>query len=192
MRVLLLLPRQGHPPAVTDKPSILLIEDDYLDSMGVERELRKLNVLNPLHIARNGREALNLLRGEGVPKIRQPAIVLLDINMPRMNGFEFLEHIRQDPDFKHLKVFIITTPMTWWTSSGPLSWAWPASLPSHCRLMPSGKAAPIWKVSISSWSCCSSSSPYSRASRSCRPMSMSTAVKITTRKSTFCEKPGIR
>ncbi|MFC5272219.1 response regulator [Adhaeribacter terreus] len=91
--------------------SILLVEDDYLDIMNVERELKKLNINLPLHVARNGREALNLLRGEaGATKILpKPSVVLLDINMPKMNGIEFLEAVRKDPEFRDLNVFIMTT-----------------------------------------------------------------------------------
>ncbi|RYG41693.1 MAG: response regulator [Chitinophagaceae bacterium] len=92
------------------KPTILLVEDDYLDRMSVERELRKINVHNPLFVARNGREALSMLKGEGVQKLNpKPSVVMLDINMPTMTGFEFLAHIRQDPELQDLKVFIMTT-----------------------------------------------------------------------------------
>ncbi len=92
------------------KPTILLVEDDYLDSMSVERELRKINVHNPLFVARNGREAISMLKGEGVQKLNpRPSVVMLDINMPKMNGFEFLQQIRQEPEFQDLKVFIMTT-----------------------------------------------------------------------------------
>ncbi|SHK61498.1 response regulator [Hymenobacter psychrotolerans] len=91
-------------------PSILLVEDDQMDIMNVQRELRKNNVDVPLHIARNGREALNMLRGEaGQPKIEQPSVVMLDINMPRMKGLELLEKLRSDPEFVNLNVFIMTT-----------------------------------------------------------------------------------
>ncbi|MBD2714783.1 response regulator [Microvirga sp. STR05] len=91
-------------------PSILLVEDDQMDIMNVQRELRKNNVDVPLHIARNGREALNMLRGEaGQPKIEHPSVVMLDINMPRMNGLELLEQLRSDPEFVGLNVFIMTT-----------------------------------------------------------------------------------
>ena len=64
----------------------------------------------PLVHARNGREALNLLRGEGEQaKIDKPSVVMLDINMPRMNGLELLEVLRSDPEFVNLNVFIMTT-----------------------------------------------------------------------------------
>jgi len=90
--------------------SLLLVEDDYLDIKNVERELKKINVNLPLHIARNGREALDMLRGEGVPKLNPlPRVVMLDINMPKMNGIEFLTEIRKDPELKDLNVFIMTT-----------------------------------------------------------------------------------
>ena len=91
--------------------SILLVEDDQLDAMNVERELRKLKVTLPLRKARNGREALDLLRGvPGVPALDPlPSVVLLDINMPRMNGFEFLTAIRADSRLRELMVFMMTT-----------------------------------------------------------------------------------
>ncbi|WP_192823571.1 response regulator [Rufibacter sp. LB8] len=91
--------------------SILLVEDDYLDAMSVERELRKIKVMVPLHKAKNGREALSMLRGDaGVPKLNPaPTIILLDINMPKMNGIEFLEELRRDPFLSHISVFIMTT-----------------------------------------------------------------------------------
>ena len=93
-----------------DQPTILLVEDDQLDIMNVQRELRKNNVTVPLHVARNGREALDMLRGEaGQDKIPHPSVVMLDLNMPRMNGLELLEILRSDPEFVNLNVFITTT-----------------------------------------------------------------------------------
>jgi CheY-like chemotaxis protein len=91
-------------------PSILLVEDDQMDVMNVQRELRRQNINIPLMHARNGREALKMLRGEGdEPKIAKPSLVMLDINMPRMNGLELLEELRSDPEFVGLNVFIMTT-----------------------------------------------------------------------------------
>ncbi len=90
--------------------NILLVEDDYLDIMNVERELKKISINHPIHVARNGREALSMLRGEGVPKITPaPSVILLDINMPKMNGLEFLAELRTEPEFSHIPVFIMTT-----------------------------------------------------------------------------------
>ena len=68
--------------------SILLVEDDLVDMMSVKRALRDLNVTNPLYHVENGEEALEYLRDDKNPV---PAIILLDINMPKMNGLEFLE-----------------------------------------------------------------------------------------------------
>jgi CheY-like chemotaxis protein len=90
--------------------NILLVEDDYLDIMNVERELKKIGIAQPLHVARNGREAIKMLRGNGVEKITPaPEVILLDINMPKMNGIEFLTELRHDPEFSHIPVFIMTT-----------------------------------------------------------------------------------
>lgn len=91
-------------------PSILLVEDDQMDVMNVQRELRRQNIDVPLVHARNGRDALKMLRGDGnEPKIAKPNVVMLDINMPRMNGLELLEALRNDPEFVGLNVFIMTT-----------------------------------------------------------------------------------
>ena len=91
-------------------PSILLVEDDQMDVMNVQRELRRQNIDVPIVQARNGRDALNMLRGEGgETQIPKPNLVMLDINMPRMNGLELLEILRSDPEFVDLNVFIMTT-----------------------------------------------------------------------------------
>jgi CheY-like chemotaxis protein len=90
--------------------NILLVEDDSLDVINVERTLSKMNVNHRLHVARNGQEALDLLRGNRVSKIEPlPSIILLDINMPKMDGLEFLAELRGDEALKHIKVFIMTT-----------------------------------------------------------------------------------
>ena len=88
------------------KPTILLVEDDELDVISVERCLKKLESAYELHTAYNGIEALKILSG---PDALVPDVILLDINMPRMNGIEFLKVLREDKKLKHLKVFIMTT-----------------------------------------------------------------------------------
>jgi CheY-like chemotaxis protein len=91
--------------------NILLIEDDSVDVMNVQRAFKKNNITNPLHIAFNGVEALNMLRGtNGKPKLNpMPRIILLDINMPKMNGLEFLRELRNDPELRSISVFVMTT-----------------------------------------------------------------------------------
>jgi CheY-like chemotaxis protein len=89
------------------KPTILLIEDDALDVISVERSLKKLDSEYELYTAFNGIEALKTLRDSSIRLI--PDVILLDINMPRMNGIEFLKVIRDDDKLKNLKVFIMTT-----------------------------------------------------------------------------------
>ena len=91
--------------------NILLVEDDELDVMNVQRAFKKNNISNPLFVAGNGIEALDMLRGVGpgphVPPKRR--IILLDLNMPRMGGIEFLRELRKDPDLRPLTVIILTT-----------------------------------------------------------------------------------
>ncbi|MBL0097783.1 MAG: response regulator [Bacteroidetes bacterium] len=91
--------------------NILLVEDDSVDVMNVQRAFKKNNITNPLHIAFNGVEALNMIRGSnGRPKLNpKPRIILLDINMPKMNGLEFLRELRNDPELKSTTVFVMTT-----------------------------------------------------------------------------------
>jgi CheY-like chemotaxis protein len=89
----------------TNKP-ILLVEDDKVDALTVKRALTELKVTNELIIRENGEEALNFLRDQYNQK---PAIILLDINMPRMNGLEFLEITKNEQDIKKIPVIILTT-----------------------------------------------------------------------------------
>lgn len=86
--------------------TILLVEDDDIDAMGVERSLKKMRMANPLVRARDGIEALESLRSG---RVQRPFIILLDLNMPRMGGLEFLEVIRQDNDLHNSIVFVLTT-----------------------------------------------------------------------------------
>lgn len=87
--------------------NIILIEDDELDVMNVQRAFRKNNISNPLWVARNGVEALELLRGDEVPQERR--LILLDLNMPKMNGIEFLRELRADPELAPTPVVVLTT-----------------------------------------------------------------------------------
>ena len=87
-----------------------MVEDDQLDAIDLKRSLNKLDITYRLIIAKNGEEAINILKGvhsetfEGLPDI-----VLIDINMPKMNGLEFLGAIRKMDEWKDMKCFIITT-----------------------------------------------------------------------------------
>ncbi|MEL6301468.1 MAG: response regulator [Pseudomonadota bacterium] len=86
--------------------NILLVEDDEVDIENVRRALRKRKIANPLFVARDGLEALELLeRGQ----VTAPVMILLDINMPRMDGLEFLKRIRKDDQHKNHTVFVLTT-----------------------------------------------------------------------------------
>lgn len=90
--------------------NILMAEDDQLDVINIQRSLDKMNILYQLHVAKNGEEAIDILRdleGHGMSKL--PDFVLIDINMPRMNGVELLATIRQTEEWKQLKCFMITT-----------------------------------------------------------------------------------
>lgn len=90
--------------------SILLIDDDEVDVFAVQRAIRKNGITNPLYVAQDGRQALALLRGTPpAPPLPHPLIILLDLNMPRMGGLEFLEVLRSDPIYKSLPVFVLTT-----------------------------------------------------------------------------------
>lgn len=89
---------------------ILLVEDDRVDIMTVQRALRNIDVGNPLHIARSGVEALGMLRGDGFPKIEPtPSLILLDLNLPKMGGIEFLKELRADPALSVLRVIVLTS-----------------------------------------------------------------------------------
>ena len=88
----------------------LLVEDNDLDAEKIYRSMRKLALDNPVIRARDGIEALDILRGHnGKVKLTQPYIILLDLNMPRMDGIEFLKHLRGDSQLKNAYVYVLTT-----------------------------------------------------------------------------------
>lgn len=91
--------------------SVLLVEDDIFDTMMAEKSFAKFNVPHQLHTAFNGEEALDMLLGRnGAEALRPlPEVILLDLNMPRMNGLEFLTELRANPELAYIPVFITTT-----------------------------------------------------------------------------------
>jgi CheY-like chemotaxis protein len=89
-----------------NKRPILLLEDDHVDAMIVERALKDLKVENKLIVAKNGEEGLEYLRD--IEK-HLPGIILLDLNMPRMNGLEFLDIVKKDDQFKKIPIVVLTT-----------------------------------------------------------------------------------
>lgn len=89
---------------------ILLIEDDEFDVISVQRSIKKLDMDIELQTAYNGVEALSLLRKTNNEGLRYlPDIIILDLNMPKMNGVEFLREIRKNNELKGVKVFVMTT-----------------------------------------------------------------------------------
>lgn len=89
---------------------ILLVDDDEVDVMNVQRAFKRNNILNPLYVASNGLEALDMLRGKGAETVPGPRrLILLDLNMPKMNGLEFLRALREDPNLRPLTVVVLTT-----------------------------------------------------------------------------------
>src|SRR5262245_37139304 len=87
--------------------TILLVDDDEVDVMTVKRAFHKANITNQVHVASNGVEALEMLRSDALPASRR--LILLDLNMPRMNGIEFLRELRGDPKLSGLTVVVLTT-----------------------------------------------------------------------------------
>ena len=86
--------------------SILLVEDDVVDAMTVKRALKDLNVTNELIVKGNGEEGLAFLRDENNEK---PCIIILDLNMPKMNGIELLRALKQDEQLRRIPAVVLTT-----------------------------------------------------------------------------------
>ncbi|HVT07804.1 MAG TPA: response regulator [Polyangia bacterium] len=87
--------------------NILVIDDDEVDVMNVQRAFKKGNITNPVFVAGDGIHGLETLRDPAFPKSNR--LVLLDLNMPRMNGIEFLRELRADPQLKSTTVVVLTT-----------------------------------------------------------------------------------
>jgi CheY-like chemotaxis protein len=90
--------------------TVLLIEDDDVAAESVRRSLNKMDVPFPVVWVEDGVAALATLRGQDpAQRIQRPRVILLDLNMPRMNGFEFLQQLRGDPQLRDEVVFVLTT-----------------------------------------------------------------------------------
>lgn len=91
-------------------PNFLLVEDDRMDATIFQRAASKVGLTCPVHVAQNGRRALDSLRRR-VPggTIDGPVLIILDLNMPLMDGFEFLQELRADPELRDHVVFVLTT-----------------------------------------------------------------------------------
>ena len=87
--------------------NILLVEDDQVDVMNVKRAFERNRIANPLFVAGDGIEGLELLRSGKIPKERR--LILLDLNMPRMSGIEFLRELRADNELQLTPVVVLTT-----------------------------------------------------------------------------------
>ncbi len=87
--------------------NVLLVDDDDIDVVNVQRAFQQAHITSALRVASNGIEALAMLRAESLPRARR--LVLLDLNMPRMNGLEFLRAVRADPTLASLPVVVLTT-----------------------------------------------------------------------------------
>ncbi|SNS89245.1 Response regulator receiver domain-containing protein [Noviherbaspirillum humi] len=90
----------------TSNKPILLVEDDQVDVMTIRRALKEIHVMNPVVNLENGEQALEYLRN---PSAEKPCIILLDLNMPIMNGIEFLDVVKHDPALRRFPVVVLTT-----------------------------------------------------------------------------------
>jgi CheY-like chemotaxis protein len=92
---------------------VLLIEDDLVDVKTIRRAFQQHKLTNPLYVCSNGAEALSFLRHEGTysdpASSPRPGVILLDVNMPVMNGIEFLREMKTDPAIKQIPVIVLTT-----------------------------------------------------------------------------------
>jgi len=95
---------------MSESIKILLVDDDEVDRQTIIRAFAKGEITNPIVVADDGMHALEILRGTPTTSpLQRPYIILLDLNMPRMNGLEFLEALREDPDLSTSLVFVLST-----------------------------------------------------------------------------------
>jgi len=91
---------------MNSKRPILLVEDDSVDVMTIKRALNEIKVTNRVEIAFNGEEGLRYLRDHTKDR---PCLILLDLNMPKMNGIDFLKAVKADSEYKKIPVVVLTT-----------------------------------------------------------------------------------
>ena len=101
--------QKGYGNMVNKDATILLVEDDEVDQLAMRRAFEKLKIKNTLIVAEDGIEGLQILRGKSDVKIERPYLIILDLNMPRMSGLEFLKELRADDNLKEAVVFVLTT-----------------------------------------------------------------------------------
>jgi len=90
--------------------SFLIVDDDVVSIMSMKRTITKLRLLNPVKEARDGIEALEILRNTNQPEgLQSPFIVILDLNMPRMSGHELMKEVRSDPALRDTVIFVMST-----------------------------------------------------------------------------------
>jgi CheY-like chemotaxis protein len=89
--------------------NILLVEDDDGDAKGLMRAFKKAKIADPIFRAFDGLEALEMLQGAGKNTVPSPRLLLVDMNMPRMNGIQLIQAMRADPALKQTIVFMLTT-----------------------------------------------------------------------------------
>lgn len=89
----------------SDKP-IMIVDDDLVDAMTIKRAFKDIDVSNQIDLVGNGEEALEFLRNQDNER---PCLIFLDLNMPKMNGIEFLKILRQDEELNMIPVIVLTT-----------------------------------------------------------------------------------
>lgn len=97
----------------TKAAQFLIVDDDTVSVMAIQRAMKKMKILNHTHVCKDGQEALEYLMDQVRSSEKLPSIIImLDLNMPRMGGIEFLDAVRQSPNLKHVIVFVFTTSDT--------------------------------------------------------------------------------
>jgi len=100
----------ARPNGDTKPLTILLVEDDDGDAEAVQRSFQRARIVSPIIRSVDGMDALDLLKGaNGRVKPPAPYVLLVDLNMPRMSGIQFVKVLREDQELRHSIVFILTT-----------------------------------------------------------------------------------